>query len=67
MTERVNERRIGVRVRLEPKLYDRLAILAQAKAMSMTQLIVYLMGQLIDKNSEHLENIERGLKELDIS
>jgi hypothetical protein len=67
MTERVNDRRIGVRVRLEPKLYDRLAMLAKAHALSTTQMIVYLLSRLIDKNDAQLTALERVLSELDIS
>jgi hypothetical protein len=66
MTDRVNDRKVAVRVHLEQKTYASLCVLGNALGMSVPQTITYLLQRMIQKNSAPLAVIEQTLKELNI-
>jgi predicted transcriptional regulator len=66
MTERQYDRRVNLRLRLDPKMVERLRVLAKAQGLTVPVLMRQTMQRLLDKNKERLDEIARQLDKLDI-
>jgi hypothetical protein len=66
MTERVNDRQVNIRLRLEPRLAKQMQVMAQAHGISTPKFIVLLLKRLAAKNQEAIDGIQHHLNRLDV-